>query len=87
MRALVRGRVQGVGFRFHTLQEAQRLGLAGQVRNLADGSVEVVAQGPRPPVQALLAWLGQGPAWADVTTVEVSELGTSQRWHGFQVTG
>lgn len=87
MRALVRGRVQGVGFRFHTLREAERLGLGGQVRNLGDGGVEVVAQGPSSQVEALLDWLEQGPVWASVTSVEVHELDTPRRWQGFQVTG
>lgn len=87
VRVLVNGHVQGVGFRWHTWQEATRLGLVGEVRNLADGRVEVLAQGPREQVAALLAWLGQGPRWAAVTGLEVSEVRGSLRRGDFTVSG
>lgn len=87
VRVLVSGRVQGVGFRWHTWQEATRLGLVGEVRNLADGRVEVLAQGPRARVEALLAWLGRGPRWAAVTGLEVSEVHGSLRRRDFTVSG
>jgi acylphosphatase len=58
--ALVRGRVQGVGFRFWTRSRALELGLSGWARNLADGHVEVVAEGSRDACHALLAVL-RGP--------------------------
>ncbi|GAA3518648.1 acylphosphatase [Actinocatenispora rupis] len=58
--ALVRGRVQGVGFRFWTRSRALELGLSGWARNLADGHVEVVAEGSRDACHALLAAL-RGP--------------------------
>lgn len=73
VRLLVRGRVQGVGYRFATLAEAERLALTGWVRNRADGSVEVLAQGPGGAVDALLAWARRGPPAAKVQSVEVSE--------------
>lgn len=57
----VRGRVQGVGFRVFALREAMALGLAGFVANEADGSVRVVAEGPRPDLEALLERLRDGP--------------------------
>lgn len=72
-RAIVSGRVQGVGFRWSTAQEAQRLGLAGSARNLDDGTVEVLVEGEAAPVRALLDWLGRGPAGARVDGVEVDE--------------
>lgn len=59
--ATVRGRVQGVGYRVFALREAQYLGLAGWVANLADGGVHVVAEGPRPDLDALLERLEEGP--------------------------
>lgn len=58
--AWVHGRVQGVGFRWWTRSRALELGLAGHARNLADGRVEVVAEGPREAAEALLALLRSG---------------------------
>ena len=60
--ATVRGRVQGVGYRVFALREAMALGLDGSVANLGDGSVRVVAEGPRRDLEALLALLARGPA-------------------------
>jgi acylphosphatase len=70
-RVLVDGRVQGVGFRWRTQQEAQALGVGGWVRNLPDGSVEAHVQGEPPAVEALVAWLRQGPSHARVLRCEV----------------
>jgi acylphosphatase len=61
LEASVRGRVQGVGYRVFALREAMRLGLDGFVANEADGSVRVVAEGPRPDLEALLERLADGP--------------------------
>lgn len=68
--AIVSGRVQGVGFRFYARSAATRLGLAGFVRNLADGRVEVSATGDRRSLEALLAALRRGPAGAAVRGVD-----------------
>ena len=70
---VVRGRVQGVGFRFSTEGEADRLALAGWVRNLPDGTVEVEAEGPPDDVADLVAWLHDGPAGAEVEGVDVED--------------
>ncbi|WP_194948521.1 acylphosphatase [Actinomyces trachealis] len=86
VRVLVHGHVQGVGFRWYTQEQATRLGLVGEVRNLDDGSVEVLAQGPQTRVDALLAWLRHGPRWAEVTGVEVSKVNGSLRRRGFVIT-
>ncbi len=69
-RFVVTGLVQGVFFRDSTRREAVRLGLAGWVRNRADGSVEVLAQGPAAAVDRLAAFLSHGPPRATVTGVE-----------------
>jgi acylphosphatase len=61
MTAFVKGRVQGVGFRWWTRARALELGLAGSATNLADGRVEVVAEGPEHACRELLALLPQGP--------------------------
>jgi acylphosphatase len=67
----VRGRVQGVGFRACAAHEARRLGVDGWVRNRPDGSVELEARGAPVAVDALCAWLAQGPRGARVTGVDV----------------
>ncbi len=69
----VSGRVQGVCFRARTREEARRIGVAGWVRNLPDGSVEVFMQGPDEKVNSLLSWCYQGPAGASVVSVDYME--------------
>jgi acylphosphatase len=71
-RFLVRGRVQGVGFRWFVEREAHILGIAGWVRNNADGSVEILAQGTRDQLLALRSRLREGPRAARVDNVEES---------------
>lgn len=63
------GRVQGVGFRWSTTQNARRLGLSGTVRNRDDGAVEVHVEGPAEAVRELVEWLQQGPRAARVDDV------------------
>ncbi len=70
--ASVRGRVHGVGFRYFVLREAARLELHGWVANEADGSVHVVADGPRAALESLLEALREGPAAAIVERVVVN---------------
>jgi acylphosphatase len=70
----IRGVVQGVGFRYAMCEEAERLGVAGWVRNRRDGSVEAVAVGPRSALDALQQWSARGPRGARVDAVEISEL-------------
>lgn len=83
-RFLVRGRVQGVGFRAATQREARRLGLTGLAVNRDDGSVEVLARGTPPAIDALAAWLERGPAHAQVASVEREAVATFDRV-GFEV--
>jgi acylphosphatase len=73
-RFLVQGEVQGVGFRWFVLREAERLGLRGFVRNLRDGSVEVIAAGTPEALWALERALGEGPRLARVAGVEKSDV-------------
>ena len=70
--AVISGRVQYVGYRAFTQEQAHRLGLVGYVRNLLDGTVEVFAEGERYPLQLLLEKLHAGPAGAEVEKVAVS---------------
>ncbi len=71
--ATVHGRVQGVGFRYFVVREAEALGLAGWVRNLPDGRVEAVASGAPDVVSVFEGRLWEGPRHARVTTVETHE--------------
>jgi acylphosphatase len=74
LHAVVRGRVQGVGFRASTQYEALRLGLAGWVRNLAAGEVELEAEGDHEALEELVRFLWEGPGPAHVDTVAVEWL-------------
>jgi acylphosphatase len=69
LHAIVHGRVQGVGYRYFVVDEAQMLRLTGWVRNLGDGSVEALAEGPAPALELLLAALERGPRNARVSEV------------------
>ena len=71
---VVHGRVQGVGFRWFTRETAQDLGLDGWVRNLRDGTVEVVASGPDDALGRLEVALETGPRGSQVTKVEKTEI-------------
>lgn len=80
-RLIVRGLVQGVGYRAACCGRARELGLGGWVRNLEDGSVEVQAEGSRPDLAELRLWCEQGPAGAKVAGVAVSTVGnTGEDW-------
>lgn len=72
-RVVVSGRVQGVFFRDSCRERAEAAGLAGWVTNRPDGAVEAWFEGPRPAVDALVAWCREGSKGADVDDVEVSD--------------
>lgn len=86
-RYLVRGRVQGVGFRWFVEREAHQLGIAGWVRNNHDGSVEVLAQGTRDQLSGLHSRLREGPRAARVDAVEVSEASPTAALSSFRIEG
>lgn len=73
VRVFVEGRVQGVNFRHYTCREADHLGVSGWVRNLPDGRVEAVYEGPRTVVEAMVAWTRHGPEWARVTGLAIHD--------------
>ncbi len=85
LHALVRGRVQGVGFRYFVIEKALSMGLRGYARNTDDGSVEVLAQGPRPTLENLLTLLRRGPGAAHVHDVDVAWSEPSTHLSGFHV--
>jgi acylphosphatase len=70
LRLVVRGRVQGVGFRYALADEARSRKLRGWVRNRSDGSVEAIVAGRASDVDAIVAWSRRGPPAAQVTAVE-----------------
>ncbi len=70
--AVVTGRVQGVGFRYTTVDQARRLGVQGWVRNRDDGSVEAEVEGERAAVEALVRFLHRGPPGARVEDVALT---------------
>ena len=84
-RVKIAGRVQGVYFRASTCQEAQGLGVTGWVRNCSDGSVELVAEGPREKLDQLIAWCHRGPAGARVTEVTVHWEEPEHGYRGFVI--
>jgi acylphosphatase len=86
-RYVVRGRVQGVGFRWFVEREAHMLGIAGWVRNNHDGSVEVLAQGTRDQLSGLHSRLREGPRAARVDAVEVSDASPAQALGSFRIEG
>jgi acylphosphatase len=86
-RYLVRGRVQGVGFRWFVEREAHMLGIAGWVRNNHDGTVEVLAQGTRDQLSGLHSRLRKGPRAARVDAVEVSEANPATELSSFRIEG
>ena len=86
-RFVVRGRVQGVGFRWFVEREAHTLGIAGWVRNNVDGSVEVVAQGTRDQLSGLRSRLREGPRAARVDAIEESEARTAPDITSFRIEG
>jgi acylphosphatase len=85
-RAVLRGRVQGVGFRFFAERAARELGVRGWVRNLPDGSVETLAEGEEEAVSRYMERLRQGPRGARVEGVAVEEQ-TTQGFASFEITG
>jgi acylphosphatase len=72
LRLLIRGRVQGVGFRYAFADEARSRKLRGWVRNRRDGCVEAIVAGPAADVDAIVAWSRRGPAAAQVTGIETA---------------
>jgi acylphosphatase len=85
LEASVRGRVQGVGFRYYVVSHAMRLGLTGWVSNDQDGSVRCVAEGPRPYLELLLEALREGPASAIVEYVTEDWLPYTGYWGSFEI--
>lgn len=87
LHAVVRGNVQGVGFRYFIQRKARQLGLHGWVRNNDDGTVELVAEGPRPDLEQLMMAAEEGPRTARVQRVEVQWSSATGGLDAFGLTG
>lgn len=85
LHAYVTGRVQGVSFRYFTQHTAIRLKLTGWVRNLPDGRVETIAQGPENSLQVFEKFLHSGPSKAAVTEVQTKWSDTDREFTGFEI--
>jgi acylphosphatase len=84
-RVRINGRVQGVSFRDSCRREAVGRGVSGWISNRDDGAVEAVFEGRRQAVEAVIDWCRTGPAWAEVTAVELTEENPRGE-RGFRVT-
>ncbi|MCQ8104398.1 acylphosphatase [Methylomonas sp. SURF-2] len=85
MHIIVKGRVQGVYFRAFTQKQAVKLNLKGFVRNLPDGSVEIVASGHPDDLQKLAAWCHKGPILAKVSEVVVNGCSHPEAFANFEI--
>lgn len=86
LQAIAQGRVQGVNYRVFTSRNAIRLGLTGYVRNLADRSVQIYAEGERKQLEKLVEQLKEGPPGARVDTLELAWSEYTGKYHDFSVT-
>ena len=82
---LIQGRVQGVGFRANARRMANRLNLRGWVRNMRNGDVEILVEGPEVEVDRLIAWCHRGPTSAYVSKVNVEKTEATNKFDGFAV--
>ena len=85
LRAVIQGRVQGVGFRYFVQDRAEELQLVGVCRNLTNGDVEVVAEGERGALEALLVALKQGPRMAHIENIEALWLPATGEFTSFRI--
>lgn len=81
----VYGKVQGVGFRYHTQQQAVQLGLTGYVKNLPDGCVKIIAEGSAEALSQLQIWASQGPPGAQVQQLTVALQSATEEFESFSI--
>lgn len=82
---IVRGRVQGVGFRFAAQRAARSIGVSGIVRNLPNGDVEIVVQGEQDRIDRMIDWARHGPPMARVEKIEVETRERSELLQDFDI--
>ena len=83
LKAVIKGEVQGVGFRWAVQSQAGRLGLTGYAENLPDGSVRVEAEGDPGQLDQLEAFLRQGPRWAEVASLDSQRVPATGEFRDF----
>lgn len=81
----IHGRVQGVGFRYHTQKIAKENNINGIVKNMVDGSVYIEASGANNEIDHFVSWCHRGPQWAYVEQVEVSEMHQDKQYFSFNI--
>jgi acylphosphatase len=86
LHALISGRVQGVAYRYATLQAAERFAVKGWVRNLPDGTVEALFEGTAENVERMLNWCRKGPPSARVEDIEVTRSPYTGEFRRFEIT-
>ena len=84
LKAVVRGEVQGVGFRWAVQRQAGQLGLTGYAENLPDGSVRVEAEGEPGHLDELESFLHRGPHWAEVASVDSERVAATGEFRRFE---
>jgi acylphosphatase len=84
LKAVIKGEVQGVGFRWAVQSQAGKLGLTGYAENLPDGSVRVEAEGAPDRLDQLEAFLHQGPRWAEVQSLDTERTPATGEFHRFE---
>lgn len=82
---IISGRVQGVSYRVSAWEKARELSLTGWVRNLTDGRVEVVIEGDTETLEQMTAWTGQGPRFARVSNVDITENIATGEFSDFEI--
>ena len=81
----ITGKVQGVGFRYFVLRQAQELGVNGWVRNLPNGDVEALAQGEKAGLERFIAKVKEGPSFSRVEDVSLNWLNEGEQYFGFEI--
>lgn len=84
---IIRGRVQGVGFRYSTAKTAAQLGLTGWCRNNIDASVTAIFEGDRSVVEEMITWCRKGPGLARVDDIEITWKVANGEFSSFTITG
>jgi acylphosphatase len=84
-RFIVKGDVQGVGYRYFALRAARSLGVVGRVRNLPDGSVEAIAEGSAGAVDSFMRELARGPSHSHVSSIDEIEIPATRSYNDFDV--
>lgn len=85
VRVIIRGRVQGVGFRYFTQREGERLGLVGWVKNLPNGDVEAEAEGDEAQIDAFVEAIRRGPPASRILNYQINEIPANHRDVGFDI--